>query len=46
MLSAICLMWIGLQLNAPAWYYVILVIVFIISFINFGRGMYKAGKDS
>lgn len=46
MLADICLVWIGLQLNAPVWYYCLIGARFLISVIQFGLKMFKAGAES
>lgn len=43
MITLICLWWIGCQLSAPTWYYVLLGVGFILQIINFGLRMYKLG---
>lgn len=43
MISFILLWWIGCQLSAPTWYYVLLGIGFILQIFNFGLKMFKAG---
>lgn len=42
----ICLIWIGMQLNAPAWYYCLVGFAFIVNVISFGRNMFNKGKAS
>lgn len=44
MLSLICLWWIGVQLSAPTWFFVLLGIGFFIDMIDFGTKMYNKGK--
>lgn len=34
MITAICLLWIGIQLEAPSWYYMIVGISVFFRFIN------------
>lgn len=45
MITAILLFWIGIQLNAPTWYYVLVSIGIFFRLISFGIDMYKAGKE-
>lgn len=46
MLIDILLWWIGLQLNAPTWYFVIIGVLLLVQLINFGLTMYKKGKSA
>lgn len=40
------LFWVGLKLDAPVWYWVLLGISFLLKIFDFGIKMYKAGaKD-
>lgn len=43
MFGLICLYWIGLQLNAPTWYFWVLGISAFLTILNFGFKMYKIG---
>ena len=43
MFSLICLIRIGLQLEAPTWYFALLGIAGLCTVLNFGIKMYKAG---
>lgn len=43
MISLICLFWIGLRLNAPTWYFGLLIFGMVLSVLNFGLRMYRAG---
>lgn len=47
MIGIICLAWVGVQLNAPTWYYGLLIFAFILNLIDYGVRMYKkgAGKE-
>lgn len=36
MLTDICLLWLGMQVNAPVWYYVLVIAMFVIQAISFG----------
>lgn len=44
MIAAICLFWIGTQLNAPSWYYALLIVFVVMKVFSFGINMYKEGK--
>jgi hypothetical protein len=44
MIPYVMLIWIGMTLNAPTWYWWCLVIGFIVKFISFGFDMFKAGR--
>ena len=46
MITCICLIWIGMQLSAPVWYYTLLGVAMLLSIINFGIKMYKAGSKN
>lgn len=41
MIFSICLLWVGFQLNAPTWYYALLVFALILQVLNLGI---KLGK--
>lgn len=43
MINLICLFWIGMQLNAPGWYFGLLIFGLLLNILNFGLKMYKAG---
>lgn len=43
MLIIICLWWIGMQLCAPTWYYVLLGISAVVKILSYGIDMYKKG---
>ena len=45
MITLICLAYVGYQLNAPEWYYTLLVIRSAIILFDFGIKMYKAGVN-
>jgi hypothetical protein len=45
MIGIICLTWIGVQLNAPGWYYGLLFVSGILSSIKFGINMMKIGAE-
>lgn len=45
MITLICLAYVGYQLDAPTWYYTLLVIGSVIKLFDFGIKMYKAGAD-
>ena len=42
MITSILLFWIGLQLNAPTWFWWLLGFKFTIEFLQFGMKMFKA----
>lgn len=42
MLADILLLWIGVQLDAPTWFYILLGVRFVINLVNFGI---KLGKN-
>ena len=44
MITAILMIWIGLKLNAPAWFYVLCVVSAIIKMLSYGIDMYKKGQ--
>jgi hypothetical protein len=44
MLIIPCLIWIGNALEAPAWYYALLIITLVIKIISYGLDMYNKGK--
>ena len=46
MLVIICLWWIGYQLSAPTWFYVLLGISAFVKLISYGVDMYNKGKKS
>lgn len=46
MLTAICLLWVGAQLNAPDWYNWCLYIAIFIKTCGFIGGVYKLGKEA
>ena len=46
MLCHICLFWIGMQLNAPSWYYWLMGISFVLNMISYGLRMFNRGKQS
>ena len=45
MLAIICLWWIGHQLSAPTWFYVLLGINIFLKIMSFGIDMYNKGKS-
>ena len=45
MLAIICLWWIGYQLSAPTWFYVLLGINIFLKIMSFGINMYNKGKS-
>lgn len=45
MLTTICLLCIGFQLNAPTWYYVLVAIGFFFRIISVVQEAYKKGKE-
>lgn len=44
MISLICLTWIGTQLNAPTWYFGLLIFGGVLQILQFGLRMFKAGN--
>ena len=46
MITDILLFWIGLQLNAPTWFWWLLGVKFVIEFFGFGIKMFKAGSKN
>lgn len=44
MLADILLFWIGMQLNAPTWFYIILGVRFVINALNVGIKLGKAAS--
>ena len=46
MFIVICLFWIGMQLNAPVWYYILAGFAFFMQIISFGLKMFNKGKAS
>lgn len=45
MLLAACIFWLGLQMNAPTWFYVVLAIYTLIQVFNFGQTYAKLVKS-
>lgn len=46
MISAICLIYLGVKCGAPLWYYILISAGLAIKLINFGCELYKAGAKS
>ena len=46
MFIVICLFWIGMQLNAPVWYYILAGFAFFMQILSFGLKMFNKGKAS
>lgn len=46
MLVDICLVWIGMQLNAPVWYYCLVGFRCFTNIISYGLRMFNKGKQS
>ena len=44
MFVAICLIWIGQQLNAPFWYYLFVSITIVLKLLNFCHEISKKTK--
>ena len=44
MVSFICLIWVGLKLQAPTWYFVLLIFGFVIRLLDIGIKLGKNGK--
>ena len=45
MFADICLIWIGIQLHAPAWFYILIAIRLLINMMNCGIKLGKAVKE-
>ena len=46
MIMVICMIWIGMQLNAPVWYYCLLGLILFLNVISYGLRMFNKGKTS
>ena len=46
MLAIICLWWVGIQLSAPSWFYILLAISIVIKIFSYGIDMYNKGKEN
>lgn len=46
MLTNILLVWIGMQLKAPTWYYILVGVKFSIKLIRFVVAIYEAGANN
>lgn len=46
MLHLVLLFWVGLQLNAPVWYWVLLGALALFAIIQFGWKLYKKGLEN
>lgn len=46
MIIDICLIWIGMQLNAPVWYYCLVGFALFLNTLSFGLKMFARGKAS
>ena len=46
MLIDILLIWIGMQLNAPVWYFCLVGFAIFCNSISYGLKMYNKGKQS
>lgn len=46
MIGSILLFWIGMQLNAPVWFYVLIGVNLLMRVFKFGIDMYKAGSKA
>ena len=46
MIVTILMIWVGLQLNAPTWFYAICAITIAVKIIIYGINMYKEGQDN
>lgn len=46
MINAACLIWVGMQLNAPVWYYYLLGFALFCEIISYGMRMFNKGKQS
>ena len=45
-ITLILLTWIGTRLQAPTWYYGVIIVGFVFQSISFGMKMYTQDKDS
>lgn len=45
MLTTILLIYIGIHIDAPVWYFWISGVMLIVSVLRYGYSMYKAGRD-
>ena len=45
MFYLILLFWVGLQLNAPVWYWVLLGALALLASVQFGWKLYKKGLE-
>lgn len=46
MISMICLFWVGVKLNAPTWYFGLIIFGLIVTIFQFAAKMYKAGMKA
>lgn len=46
MINTICLIWIGMQLHAPNWYFYLLGFALFTQVISYGLRMFNKGKQS
>jgi hypothetical protein len=46
MLTNICLLWVGIKLNAPKWYYALLIIKVLITTLNSWLKAYTKGLEA
>ena len=45
MITCTCLIWVGLRLNVPAWYFVLLCFGILIKILDLGIKLGKSSKD-
>lgn len=46
MINTICLIWVGMQFNAPIWYFCLLGFALFIQILSYGIKMFNKGKAS
>lgn len=46
MFIIICMWWVGIQLSAPLWFYILLGISLFIKIFSYGIDMYNKGKEN
>ena len=46
MMIPLLLVWIGIQLNAPAWFYVLCGVILLVNIIDLSVKVYKKGQES
>ena len=43
MIYLVCLIWVGLELHAPTWYFGLLIFAGLLNLISYGSKMYRLG---